>query len=29
MMLANNETGTVQLVAELARIAHQHHALFS
>jgi cysteine desulfurase len=28
IMLANNETGTVQPVAELARIAHQHHALF-
>lgn len=28
IMLANNETGTLQPVAELARIAHQHHALF-
>lgn len=28
IMLANNETGTLQPVSELARIAHQHHALF-
>lgn len=28
IMLANNETGTLQPVTELARIAHQHHALF-
>jgi cysteine desulfurase len=28
IMLANNETGTLQPIAELARIAHQHHALF-
>src|SRR5258708_2892871 len=28
IMLANNETGTLQPVADLARIAHQHHALF-
>jgi cysteine desulfurase len=28
IMLANNETGTLQPVAELARIAHDHHALF-
>lgn len=28
IMLANNETGTVQPIAELARIAHRHHALF-
>lgn len=28
IMLANNETGTLQPVAELARIAHQHHVLF-
>lgn len=28
IMLANNETGTLQPVAELARIAHRHHALF-
>lgn len=28
IMLANNETGTLQPVAELARLAHQHHALF-
>lgn len=28
IMLANNETGTLQSIAELARIAHRHHALF-
>jgi cysteine desulfurase len=28
IMLANNETGTLQPVAELARIAHRYHALF-
>lgn len=28
IMLANNETGTLQPIAELARLAHQHHALF-
>lgn len=28
IMLANNETGTLQPVADLARIAHRHHALF-
>jgi cysteine desulfurase len=28
VMLANNETGTVQPIAKLAHIAHQHHALF-
>lgn len=27
VMLANNETGTIQPIAELARIAHRHHAL--
>ena len=28
IMLANNETGTIQPIAELSRIAHQHGALF-
>ncbi|MBO0791870.1 MAG: cysteine desulfurase [Ktedonobacteraceae bacterium] len=28
IMFANNETGTLQPIAELARIAHQHGALF-
>jgi cysteine desulfurase len=28
IMLANNETGTLQPIAELARIAHDHGALF-
>ncbi len=28
IMLANNETGTLQPITELAHIAHRHHALF-
>jgi len=28
VMLANNETGVIQPVAEIAEIAHTHHALF-